>query len=78
MPNDPIIAYALDAAVTDFEVFRPDVVFINKADAIDYVRDGRFDFLGFYGQDPRFAGLWSGYAPAGEVDGFAVYLRKSP
>jgi hypothetical protein len=78
LPHDPIIAYALDALVTDLQKFHPDVVFINQSTTQDYIESGTFDYLKFMEQDPRFAAIWNTYELRGQVGKFAVYVVKSP
>jgi hypothetical protein len=77
LPDDPIIAYALDALVTDLQKFRPDVVFINQSATQDYIKSGTFDYLKFMEQDPRFAAIWNTYELRGQAEKFAVYVAKS-
>jgi len=78
LPADPIIAYALDALVTDLQKFHPDVVFINQSTTQDYIKGGTFDYLKFMNQDPRFAAIWNTYELRGQAGKFAVYVAKSP
>ena len=78
LPDDPIIAYALEATVTDLQKFRPDVVFINQSTSQSYIKGGTFDYLKFLRQDSRFAMIWSNYELRGQVGKFAVYVVKSP
>ena len=78
MPDDPIIAYALEALVTDLQKFHPDVIFINQSSTQDYIRGGTFDYLKFMNQDPRFAAIWTTYELRGQAGKFAVYVAKSP
>jgi hypothetical protein len=78
LPDDPIIAYTLDALVTDLLKFHPDVVFINQSSTQDYIRGGTFDYLKFMHQDPRFAAIWTTYELRGQAGKFAVYVAKSP
>lgn len=77
LPDDPIIAYALEALVTDLQKFHPDVVFINQSPTQDYIRGGTFDYLKFMAQDPRFAAIWNTYELRGQAGKFAVYVAKS-
>jgi hypothetical protein len=37
--------------------------------------DGPFDFLTFFGQDPRFAKLWSGYTLVESIPDWNFYRR---
>jgi hypothetical protein len=78
LPDDPIIAYALDALVTDMLKFHPDVVFISRDPDQDYIKGGTFDYLKFMNQDPRFAAIWTTYELRGQAGKFAVYVAKSP
>lgn len=78
LPDDPIIAYALDATVTDLQTLRPEVVFINQSTSQDYIRNGTFDYLKFMSQDPKFAAIWSNYELRGQAGNFAVYVTKGP
>lgn len=78
LPDDPIIAYALDALVTDLQKFRPDVVFIDQSTAQDYIKSGTFDYLNFMDQDPRFKSIWNTYELRGRAGEFAVYVTKYP
>lgn len=78
LPEDPVIAYALDALVTDMQKFHPDVVFISQGPDQDYIKSGTFDYLKFMNQDPRFATIWNTYEPRGQAGNFAVYVAKSP
>lgn len=78
LPDDPIIAYALDAIVTDVQKFRPEVVFINQGTSQDYIRGGAFDYLKFMSRDSRFAAIWSSYELRGKIEDFAVYVTKAP
>lgn len=77
LPDDPIIAYALEAIVTDLQKFRPDVVFINQSTNQSYIKGGTFDYLKFMEQDPRFAAIWNTYELRGQAGKFAVYVAKS-
>ena len=77
LPNDPIVAYALDADVSDLQKFHPDIVFINQSTLQVYVKDGKFDFLKFFERDPRFAAIWSGYEFRGKTGDFAIYTAKA-
>jgi hypothetical protein len=78
LPDDPIIAYALDAIVTDMQKFHPEVVFIDQDTSQDYIKRGTFDYLKFMNQDSRFAMIWSNYELRGQAGKFAVYVAKSP
>ena len=78
LPDDPIIAFALEALVTDLQNFHPDVVIINQSPAQEYIKGGTFDYLKFMDLDPRFKAIWSSYELRGQAGKFAVYAAKSP
>ncbi len=78
LPDDPVIAFALDALVSDLQKFHPDVVFISHDPAQDYIKGGTFDYLKFMAQDPRFAAVWNSYELRGQAGKFAVYVARSP
>lgn len=78
LPDDPVIDYALNATVTDLQKFRPEVVFIDRGSAQDYIKGGTFDYLKFMGKDSRFAAVWSNYELRGQAGKFAVYVAKTP
>jgi hypothetical protein len=67
LPDDPIIAYALEALVTDLLKFHPDVIFISQDSDQDYIRGGTFDYLEFMNQDPRFEAIWNAYELRGQA-----------
>lgn len=78
LPEDPVIAYALDVTVTDLQKFQPEVVFINQGTSQDYVRGGSFDYLEFMNQDSRFAAIWDSYELRGQAGPFAIYTIRGP
>jgi hypothetical protein len=76
LPDDAIITYALDAAVTDFAQFHPDIVIVDVSNEQIYVPGGHFDFLKFWAMDARFAAIWRGYELRGTDNGYEIYTRK--
>ncbi|MGQ0483987.1 MAG: hypothetical protein ACT4SY_01335 [Hyphomicrobiales bacterium] len=76
LPDDTIVAYALEAAVSDLAGFRPDMVVVDFSNDQDYVPGGRFDYLAFWTKDPRFSAIWADYELRASEDGYAVYTRK--
>ena len=49
LPDDPIIAFALEALVTDLQNFHPDVVIINQSPAQEYIKGGTFRLSQIHG-----------------------------
>jgi len=76
LPDDAIIAYALDATVADLVRFRPDIVIVDVSNEQDYVPGGHFDYLRFWAMDARFAVLWPDYELRATQDGYEIYTRK--
>jgi hypothetical protein len=76
-PSDAIGRFALSAAVDDLVAFKPDIVFIDEGAEQSYFRDKPIDWLGFYGKDPCFGGLWAGYERRPDAGRFAVYVRRA-
>jgi hypothetical protein len=76
LPDDKIITMALEVTVTDLITDKPDIIFIDEDQDQAYVPGGRFDYVTFWSNDPRFAPFWQGYEKRGMQDNFAVYTRK--
>lgn len=76
LPSDGIVAHALDWTVSDLAAFHPDIIFIDESSKQFYVPGGRFDYLKFWANDPRFALLWTGYERRASMNGFAVYTAR--
>ncbi|HLA02959.1 MAG TPA: hypothetical protein VJ019_09375 [Aestuariivirga sp.] len=76
LPQDDIVARALDWTVSDLVTFRPDIVFIDESKEQFYVLGGHFDYEKFWSNDPRFATLWAGYERRASMNGFAVYTER--
>jgi hypothetical protein len=76
LPQDDIIAHALDWAVTDLATFRPEIVFIDESTEQLQVKTGYFDYVKFWMNDPRFKPLWEKYERRATVNDFAIYTLK--
>lgn len=76
LPSDDVVAHALDWAVSDLVAFHPDIVFIDESSEQLYVPGGRFDYLKFWNNDPRFEPFWAGYERRANMHGFAVYTTR--
>ena len=67
------------AAVTDdLARARPELVFVPRAQQHQAFGGVDFDLLAFFERDPRFAKLWSGYAPLEDTPLFRVYGLRQP
>jgi hypothetical protein len=73
--HDPIVAKALDWTMEDLATLKPDIVVVDNSQAQRAVLGG-FEFLKFWGEDPRFAGLWQNYRLASSDGDILVYLRQ--
>jgi hypothetical protein len=76
LPDDKIIKMALDVTVTDLITGQPDIIFIDQDPDQVYVPGGRFDYVKFWSQDPRFAAFWQGYEKHTGQNLFDVYRKK--
>ncbi len=76
LPPDDIVARALDWTVTDLVKLHPDIVFIDEGTEQFYIPGGRFDYVKFWSNDPRFAALWTRYERRASMNGFAVYTAR--
>lgn len=66
---------AIDMMVEDLERYRPRIVAVNVGAEHDPI-EGPFDFLAFFGADPRFAKLWSEYTLVRAIPGWDFYQRR--
>jgi hypothetical protein len=76
LPDDKVISLALDTTVSDLVQGKPDIIFIDEDQDQVYVPGGKFDYVKFWSNDPRFAHLWQAYQQCGKIDSFAVYTPK--
>lgn len=76
LPPDDVVVRALDWTVSDLVTFHPDIVFIDENSDQLYVPGGRFDYLKFWTNDPRFELFWAGYEHRASMNGFAVYTAR--
>lgn len=73
---DDIESYSREAVIADLSAHVPDVVIVDDRESKDYFGAVPFDYLAYFGQDPRFARIWSDYVWIGEEVGFDVYRRR--
>lgn len=71
----PIGQQTLQWTMDDLETLKPDLVLVETDKDAPYLPPGGFDYLAFWEQSPRFAGIWKDYASRGMVGSFAVYSR---
>jgi hypothetical protein len=76
LPDDKVISLALDTTVSDLVQGKPDIIFIDEDQGQVYVPGGKFDYVKFWSNDPRFATFWQGYEQRGNIESFAVFTRK--
>lgn len=57
--------YATDAVIEDLERLPPDLVIVDTDNP--YMRQANFDYLAYFGREPRFAKLWESYVKVGDV-----------
>jgi len=57
--------YTVDSVIEDLQRSPPDLVFVDQDSP--YFGTGGFDFLDYFGRDPRFAVIWNGYVHIGEA-----------
>jgi hypothetical protein len=62
----------------EFKRYRPAVVLVNAAFPALGLTRGRFDFIGFYCEDPRFAALWRDYREVERIESVRVFVRRAP
>jgi hypothetical protein len=62
----------LEKLLTD----QPTLLFVDESGTPLAFEGRRFDYLGYYAQDPRFARFFRDYEPAGQVDQFRLYHKK--
>jgi hypothetical protein len=70
--------YLNDAVYQDLTRWRPDVLLVLRH-ARDLAANAirRVDYVGYFGRDPRIAGVLREYRLAGEVDQYLLYVRAA-
>lgn len=56
----------------------PELIIVNSSPYQPGFGWHRFDYIGYFGQDPRFARLLQSYAPVAEIPPFLIYGRTAP
>ena len=73
---DEMEAFTRDSVVADLSAQPPDVVIVDDREKKSYFGAAPFDYLAYFGEDPRFARIWSNYVWVAEEVGFDVYRRR--
>ena len=61
LPQDELIAKTLDWTVTDLITLKPAIIMIDQSNDQAYVPGGKFDYVKFWQNDPRFQNFWAQY-----------------
>jgi hypothetical protein len=70
-----ILREARKTVIDDFIKYKPDIVFIDERDIKSYFRSGRFDYLNFLDQDPKFEFFSTCYRRITTVPNYGVFER---
>lgn len=73
---DPTERTLRTSVVDDLIRERPTLLFVDETETKPAFHGGRFDFLDYFSDDPRFAGFLGDYERITEVDQFGIYRRK--
>jgi hypothetical protein len=69
--------FLFDSVINRLLEDRPMLLFVDETGTPLAFEGRKFDYLGYYAQDPRFAQFLRDYEPFTEVDQFQVYRRKA-
>ena len=72
-----IETYMRESVLEDFTRHRPDLVFVDVRPQKSHFEEIAFDYLEFFGSDPRFAALWRGYSRIGRTEDYLVFARAA-
>jgi hypothetical protein len=68
--------FLFDSVVDKLLTDRPTLLFVDETEKSRAFQGRRFDYLGYYSLDPRFAEFLRDYEASDKVDEFRVYRRK--
>jgi hypothetical protein len=68
--------YLFDGVVDDLLRERPALLFVDESERKRAFRSQRFDYLQYFGRDPRFAAFLREYEPLEKVGAFRAYRRR--
>jgi len=69
--------WILNAVTQDFYKNQPRLVFVDTKIWLGYYNNKKFDYIGFFSQEPEFAKLFRCYAYLTEENGFKIYQKKA-
>ena len=73
---DEMERFTRESVLADLSAQPPDVIIVDDREKKSYYGPAPFDYLEYFGQDPRFARLWSDYVLVAEEVGFDIYRRN--
>ena len=68
--------FTRDAVIADLTARPPELVIVDNREIKSYFGPEPFDYLDYFGKDPRFARIWSDYVWIAEEFDFDVYRRR--
>ena len=68
--------FTRDAVIADLAAEMPDLIVVDDRTKKSYFAEVPFDYLEFFGRDPRFAPIWSEYVWVAEEHAFDIYRRR--
>ena len=73
---DQIEKVQVETVIEDLERHRPNLIFVEEGEWRLGFKDMDFDYLEYFGRDPRFAMLWSEYEELTRIAQFRVFRRR--
>ena len=73
---DEMERFTRESVVADLSAQPPDVIIVDDREKKSYFGAAPFDYLAYFGEDPRFLRIWSNYVWVAEEVGFDVYRRR--
>jgi hypothetical protein len=73
---DEIERFLIDAVVADFDARPPALVIVDVRREKHYFGDLELDYIDYFTADPRFAAIWSHYAPIERLGNYQVFKRR--
>lgn len=68
--------FTRDAVIADLTAKPPELVIVDDREIKSYFGPEPFDYLAYFGEDPRFARIWANYIWVAEEFDFDVYRRR--
>jgi len=73
---DDLERFTRDSVIADLSARPPEVIIVDDRAQKSYFGAEPFDYLAYFGADPRFARIWSDYVWVAEEVGFDIYRRR--